>query len=311
LLFTMQAKGFQLAAGRLTKPAAAYDGFADRVPPPARVRVPTESGPVTAYVYRPSTPNPSGARPPVYINFHGGGFVARYPQYDAHLCRTIAEEAGCVVVNVDYDVAPQRRFPVAANQAYGVACWVADEGAAEHGWDGSRIALGGQSAGGNLAASACLRARDHGGFAALLQVLVYAPLDLAEDPASKRARTDKPLISPGIARAFNYTYVKDPAVRFDPLASPLHAPDLSGLPATLVVTAELDLLRDEGDRYAGRLREAGVPVDHYVAPGVDHYFTHVAPTEPTRLFLDRVVAATRSAIASAAEPSREPGTRTA
>jgi acetyl esterase len=217
----------------------------------------------------------------------------------AELCRTIAEEVGCVVVNVDYDVAPQRPFPVAANQAYGVACWVAGEGAAEHGWDGSRIALGGQSAGGNLTASACLRARDDGGFAALLQVLVYAPLDLAEDPGRKHARADKPLITPGIARVFNYTYVQDPAFRTDPLASPLHAADLSGLPAALVVTAELDLLRDEGDRYAERLRHAGVPVDHYLAPGVDHYFTHVAPTEPTRAFLDRVITAARSAFAPA------------
>jgi acetyl esterase len=300
LLFTIQALGFQLAARKIMKPAAAYDSFAAQVPPPTQVRIPTEAGPVTAHVYHPATPAPGSTALPVYINFHGGGFTARYPQYDAHLCRTIADEAGCVVVNVDYDVAPQRRFPVAANQAYGVTCWVAGEGAAQHGWDGTRIALGGQSAGGNLAASACLRARDDGGFKALLQVLVYPPLDLAEDPGLKHARADKPLVAPGLARAFNYAYVKDPAARTNPLASPLLAADLSGLPAALVVTAELDLLRDEGDRYAERLRQAGVPVDHYLAPGVDHAFTHVKPTGPTRAFLDRVVAATRSAFASPA-----------
>jgi acetyl esterase len=291
LHYRLLARGFQLASGRITRPPTAYDAFAAHVAAPTPVVVGTEAGPVTVHIYRPPAAAPAASGvPPVYVNVHGGGFVARNPQFDAHLCRVIAAETGSVVVNVDYDVAPQRPFPVAAQQVYAVACWAATTGAGEHGWDGDRLAIGGQSAGGNLAASACLRARAEGGFRAALQVLVYAPLDLAQDPGDKHARTAKPLISPGLARIFNFSYVPDPIRRTDPLASPLHAGDLTGLPPALVVTAEYDLLRDEGDRYAQRLADAGVPVRHYIAPGVDHAFTHVEPTDPTRDFLDVVAA---------------------
>jgi acetyl esterase len=284
------ARGFQLAAGWLMRPAPAYAAFAPDVALPIRVVVPTEAGSVTAYVYRPPAGSiDDGERPPVYLNIHGGGFIARHPEFDAHLCRVIAAEAGCVVVNVDYDVAPKRPYPVAPRQVYGVAGWVANAGAEAYGWDDSRIAIGGQSAGGNLAASACLRARDEGGFAAALQVLVYPPLDLAEDPGKKRAHTAKPLITPQLARAFNHTYARDPVRRSEPLASPLHAPELFGLPPALIVTADFDLLRDEGERYAERLAAAGVPVTYYLAQGVDHAFTHAEPIEPTRAMLDIVV----------------------
>lgn len=294
LHYRLLAKGFQLAAGRISRPPAAYDTFAAHIDAPTPVSMATEAGPVTVHIYRP--PAEAGP-PPVYVNAHGGGFVARHPEFDAHLCRVIAAETGSVVLNVDYDVAPQRPFPIAARQMYAVACWAATAGAAEHGWNGDRLAIGGQSAGGNLAASACLRARAEGGFRAALQVLVYPPLDLAQDPGDKHARTAKPLITPGLARVFNFSYVADPARRTDPLASPLHAGDLTGLPPALVVTTEYDLLRDEGDRYAQRLADAGVPVRHYIAPGVDHAFTHVEPTAPTRAFLDVVVTEVRAAFA--------------
>jgi acetyl esterase len=302
LHYRLLARGFQLASGRITRPPAAYDTFAAHVAPPTPVVVATEAGPVTVHVYRSPADAPGGL-PPVYVNVHGGGFVARHPEFDAHLCRVIAAETGSVVVNVDYDVAPQRPFPVAAQQVYAIACWAATIGAAEQGWDGDRLAIGGQSAGGNLSASACLRARDEGGFRAALQVLVYPPLDLAQDPGDKHARTAKPLISPGLARIFNFSYVTDPARRTDPLASPLYAQDLSGLPPALVVTADYDLLRDEGDRYARLLAEAGVPVRHHVVPGVDHAFTHVEPTGPTRDFLDVVVAEVLATWAGTTRPA--------
>lgn len=288
------ARAFQIASGRISRPPAAYDAFAAHVDAPTPVRVVTEAGPVTVHLYRP--PARTGT-PPVYVNAHGGGFIARNPEFDAHLCRVIAAETGSVVVNVDYDVAPQRPFPVAVQQMFAVACWAATTGATGYGWDGDRLAIGGQSAGGNLAAAACLRARAEGGFRAALQVLVYPPLDLAQDPGDKHASTAKPLITPGLARVFNTSYLPDPARRTDPLASPLHAPDLTGLPPALVVTAEHDLLRDEGDRYAQRLAAAGVPVRHHVVAGVDHAFTHVEPIAPTRAFLDVVVAEVLAAFA--------------
>ena len=142
-----------------------------------RHRVATEAGSVNCTTYHPSTV-PQGRPPGVYVNFHGGGYIIRHPEQDDPLCRYIAHHAGCVVVNVDYDVAPQRPFPTAVLQAHGVGLWAATTGHAL-GWDGDRLALGGQSAGGGLAAAAARLARERGTFTPRLQVLVFAPLDLA------------------------------------------------------------------------------------------------------------------------------------
>ncbi len=263
------------------------------LPAPARLTVPTEQGPVTVHVYRPTAA--AADRPsPVYLNFHGGGFIVRHPEYDDHLCRALAAGTGGVVLNVDYDVAPQRPFPVAPRQAFAVTQWVIANAAAQ-GWDATRVAVGGQSAGGNLAAGIALAARDQGAPAPVLQVLAYPPLDLAADPATKVARTSKPLINPRIAKLFNNAYVPDVASRTDPLASPLLAADLTGLAPALVLTAEYDLLRDEADAYAARLAEAGVPVSHHVIAGVDHAFTHVEPVEKAQQALALIVSALKSA----------------
>jgi acetyl esterase len=121
------------------------------------IRVPTSVGQVRRIIYRP--PATAAVPAPVYVNFHGGGFVMRNPASDDHICRYIAARAGCVVVNVDYDVAPQRTFPTATTQAYEVTRWVARNGNTQ-GWDGGRLAVGGHSAGGNLAAGVCLTVRD-------------------------------------------------------------------------------------------------------------------------------------------------------
>lgn len=273
----LAARVMQALMGRLTRPPASLGAEWAELPAPERIVVPTPAGPVRVDVHRPG--GQPTAPPPVYVNFHGGGFIARFPEYDDHLCRALVAGTGCVVVNVDYDVAPQRPFPVAAQQAYAATVWAASQGE-QHGWDGARLALGGQSAGGNLAAGVCLAARDHGDLRPALQILNYPPLDLDTDPAAKQARTAKPLIAPGLARIFNRAYTPDPATRRDPLASPLFAEDLTGVAPALVITAEYDLLRDEGDAYAARLADAGVPVTHHVMPGVDHAYTHVEPAGP-------------------------------
>ncbi|HEY6798423.1 MAG TPA: alpha/beta hydrolase [Kineosporiaceae bacterium] len=274
----------QVVMPRLMQPPASLLIAGADLPAPQPVEIPTEAGAVRAAVYRPS-PAPAAPLPPVYVNFHGGGFLIRHPEFDDHICRALVARTGCVVVNVDYDVAPQRPFPVAPRQAFGVAAWVARSGP-ERGWDGARLAVGGQSAGGNLAAGLCLAARDRGTFRPVLQILNHPPLDLATDPATKTARTARPLITPRLARIFDNAYVPDPATRTDPLASPLRAPDLAGLPPALVITADHDLLRDEGDRYAARLAAAGVPVTHHVMPDVDHAYTHVDPPKPLRATLE-------------------------
>lgn len=275
----LAARMMQLALGRLTKPPSTMLLAGAGLPDPESLTVATKAGPVRVHLYRP--PDTAGTPAPVYVNFHGGGFIVRHPEYDDHICRALVAETGCVVVNVDYDVAPQRPFPVAPRQALAVAEWVARNGR-QQGWDGTRLAIGGQSAGGNLAAGVCLAVRDLGGIAPVLQILNYPPLDLAADPATKTARTPHPLIRPSLAKVFNNAYLPDPATRTDPLASPLLADDLAGVAPALVITAEHDLLRDEADQYATRLADAGVEVSHHVMPGVDHAYTHTEPAEPLR-----------------------------
>ncbi len=233
---------------------------------PRPVRLPTRHGPVRCHLHRP----PGAESPPVYVHLHGGAFIVRHPRMDEFFARFVVAETGIAVLSVDYDAAPQVRYPVAQEQAHDVAAHVAAHGH-EIGVDGSRLAIGGFSAGGNLAASACLQARDRGTFEARFQLLAVASLDVAEEYADKRP-VGSPMLSKGVLDLVRATYFKDPARRHEPYASPLRAGSLAGLPATMVVTGERDLLRREGDAYARRLQVDGVAVRHRVVPGADHYF---------------------------------------
>ncbi|MBD8868064.1 alpha/beta hydrolase fold domain-containing protein [Nocardioides donggukensis] len=238
------------------------------LPAPRRTTAPTRHGPVPVHVYRPADAGPGRAEGlPGYVHFHGGAFLMRYPQMDDFWCRYLAAEAGVVVVNVDFSVGPQVRYPVAQEQCHDVAAWVAGDGG-RLGVDGHRVAVGGLSSGGGLAASVCLQARDAGSFAPRLQILGVPALDLAAeiDPRAPG------MIDPALRGLVRRVYFPDVERRREPYASPLLAPDLSGLPPAVVLTAERDVLRPEGDRYAGRLRAAGVDVRHDVTPGADHYF---------------------------------------
>lgn len=235
------------------------------LPDPTRLQVPTRRGRVTCWVYRPDR-EPAGT----YVHLHGGAFLMRYPQMDDFFCRHVAAECGLVVVNVDYDVAPQRRYPVAQEQAHDVLAWVADH-PGQLGVPGG-VSIGGFSAGGNLAASACLQARDLGSCTPRLQVLGVPSLDVAEEPSQKTSVLARPMIGPELLRLVRATYFKDATRRAEPYASPLRATSLAGLPPAVVLTGEYDVLRAEGDRYAVRLEEAGVAVTHQVVARRDHYF---------------------------------------
>ncbi|MCS7480569.1 alpha/beta hydrolase [Umezawaea endophytica] len=233
------------------------------------VTVPTAIGPTRAVVYRPAGRHPS---PPVHVNFHGGGYIMRGVRLDDPLCRYLAAEAGVVVVNVDYAVAPQHRFPAPPHQAFEVVRWVAENGA-EHGWDGARLTVGGQSAGGGLAAAVARQALEGGGPPIALQVLHYPPLDLAADPGDKPSPLAKPVLKPWMGEVFDAAYLPDRSARTDPLVSPANpadTADLTGIAPALVITAELDRLRAEGVRYARRLLKAGALVEHHDVAGVDH-----------------------------------------
>ncbi|MFF4485316.1 alpha/beta hydrolase [Streptomyces sp. NPDC001544] len=289
----VQAMGIQLVLGHMMARVHEDLRFTDLPGSTETLRVETGAGAVTCAVYRPS--EPAGAPAPVYVNFHGGGFVVARPEQDDHICRYMAAKAGCVVVNVDYAVAPQQQFPVPVTQAYDVTAWVAANGGA-NGWDGSRLAVGGHSAGANLTAAVCRLARDRGTFSPRVQIIDSAPLDQLADPAGKRSLIAKPLLSPQLMRIFTDAYVPDRADRADPLVSPGLADDLAGLPPALVITAEHDRLRDEGDAYAKALEAAGVPVTHRVFEGVDHYFTHTGPVPTAKEAFDLMATTLRTAL---------------
>lgn len=234
------------------------------LPRPVRRTVPTRHGPVRCRVFT----TPGADRPGAVVHLHGGGFLMRYPQMDDWWSRFVVATTGLAVVDVDYGVAPRSRYPVAQEQAADVLTWLATN-AGDWGLDPDRIAVSGFSAGGNVAASACLQVRDAGGPVPRALLLVVPSLDVSttEKPSVGR----HPMIGPSLLRLVRATYFKDESRRTEPYASPVLAPSLAGLPPTTVVTGELDALRAEGDTFAARLDEVGLLEEHVVLPGRDHY----------------------------------------
>jgi acetyl esterase len=213
-----------------------------------------------------------GGLRPALIYFHGGGFVFGSLETHDALCRALAKESGAVVISVDYRLAPEHRFPAAVEDAHAATVWAAAH-ARLLGIDVHRIAVGGDSAGANLATVAAMRCRDAGGPALAAQVLFYPVTDLSSfETASHRELGEGYFLTRASMEWFNGHYLASADLTRHPEASPLLAPDLSGLPPTLVITAEFDPLRDEGEAYAQRLQQAGVPVTLTRYPGMIHGF---------------------------------------
>lgn len=215
----------------------------------------------------------SGRSPyPLYINMHGGGFVKGHSQRDELFCRKVCSSVNCAVIDVDYKVAPEFMFPCALNECYSVVKW-AYENYEEIGIDKNKISVGGHSAGANLAAGIALMANESCDFPLVCQVMDYPPVDLFSDPETKKNFKSE-TISPELARTYTDMYIK-PGDRKNPLASPLYASkiQLAGLPKTLIITAELDYLSNEGEEYALMLARAGVEVTVKRFIGAVHGFT--------------------------------------
>jgi acetyl esterase len=261
------------------------------LPRPRRRTIPSRHGRLAVDVYVP----PGSTSPPVHVHFHGGAFIMRYPRMDDFFCRFLVAEAGVAVVNVDYLVAPRVRYPVAHEQAHDAVAWISAN-AGEWGLDAGRISVGGFSGGGNLAASACLQARDNGTASPLLQLLAVPSLEVAGDVHGKRATIPNPMIGPRLLRLVRATYFKDAARRAEPYASPLLAESLAGLPPAVVFTAEHDALRAEGDAYAARLAREGLLVEHRVVPNRDHYFLDGRDPVQARGQLDDLARHVRTAL---------------
>ncbi len=256
-----------LATLRETTDAAAREGPRPEVARVEDLRLPGPAGEVPVRVY-----SPGGAAPlPAMLYFHGGGWtICSVETHDA-TCRELANRAGCVVVSVEYRLAPEHKYPAAAEDCYAATRWVAEKGS-EIGVDPGRIAVGGDSAGGNLAAVVALMARDRGGPALCHQLLIYPVTNFAFDTPSYRDNADGLLLTRAMMEAFWSHYLADATDGARPYASPLRAECLEGLPRAHVITAEFDPLRDEGEAYAARLREAGSPVVLSRYDGMIHGF---------------------------------------
>lgn len=205
------------------------------------------------------------------VYFHGGGWVVG--DLDTHdtLCRQIANAAGCVVVSVDYRLGPEHKFPAAVDDSIAATAWVSEH-AADLGIDPARLAVGGDSAGGNLAAVVSLHARDHGGPPIALQALIYPGTDMSMRHDSHRRYGEGLFLTHSMILWFVNHYLRTPADREDWRASPIMAPDLSRLPPAVVITAGFDPLVEEGEEYAQKLIAAGVPVTVRRFPGQIHGF---------------------------------------
>lgn len=239
--------------------------------------VPGPAGDVPVRVYRPA----GAAEPaPVVVYFHGGGWVLGSIATHDGSCRALANRTDAVVVSVDYRLAPEHPYPAALDDCFAATAWVASH-AVDLGVDPGRLAVAGDSAGGNLAAAVSLLARDRGGPDIAFQSLVYPVTDLEPDRwPSMAANADGPLLTRAAMDWFIGHYVGDPPPLEDPLAAPIRAADLSGLPPAHVSTAGHDPLRDEGAAYAVALAAAGVPAAHDDFPTLIHGFVGFADVVP-------------------------------
>jgi acetyl esterase len=233
--------------------------------------IPSPAGTIPARLYTPSRLRQTGGLAPALVFFHGGGWVIG--DLDSHdvVCRKLAVEGKLMVISVDYRLAPEHKFPAAVDDAIAATNWIALN-ASQLGIDPSRLTVGGDSAGGNLAAVVAIAARDGGGPAIAGQVLIYPAIDFAMTHPSHSEPETSVLLTHSVIRWFRDHYLNGAADIQDWRASPARAATLAGLPPAYVLTAGADPLRDEGDEYANRLREAGVAVTHRSFPGQFHGF---------------------------------------
>jgi acetyl esterase len=228
----------------------------------------------------------------VLVYLFGGGWVLGTIETSDAVCRRLARLTPCAVVAVGYRLAPEHKFPAAVEDCYAAVCWIAEHGD-EFGLNPRMVAVGGDSAGGNLAAAVTLLARDRQFPRLCFQLLVYPATDFGADTESKRESTDPYFFNRDSVAWYWSHYLANDEDGLKPLASPLQAPDVHDLPPGLVITAEFDPLRDEGELYAERLRAAGVSIELVRFDGMVHGFFAMtgvidAATDAQALAADRL-----------------------
>ncbi|WP_060204047.1 alpha/beta hydrolase [Sporosarcina koreensis] len=233
---------------------------------------------------------PEGNGPfPVLVFFHGGGFVLGDLNTTHNICNYLANGAECIVVSVDYRLAPEHKFPAAVEDAYFATQWV-EENAYTFMGDPSRIAVGGESAGGNLAAVVSIMARENKTPALKFQLLIYPCVQFGMETKSMIECGEKYNLTVSEMKWFGDHYFSDKSQMTNIFASPLLAENLEGLPPALVITAEFDPLRDEGEEYADRLASSGVPVRKKCYPGMVHsFFNYSGEVDQSQIALDKTV----------------------
>jgi len=237
----------------------------------APLTIPSSTGSIPARIYTPKTLRKANGLAPALMFFHGGGWVIG--DLDSHdvVCRKLAHEGELLVISVDYRLAPEHKFPAAVDDAVAATKWIA-ENAKQLGIDAARLTVGGDSAGGNLAAVVALAARDGGGPQIAGQVLIYPATDFAMSHPSHREPETSVLLTHSVIKWFCNHYLRGAGDIDNWKASPARATMLAGLPPAYLLTAGADPLRDEGDEYARRLKQAGVAVTYRHFPGQFHGF---------------------------------------
>jgi acetyl esterase len=254
-------------------------------------RIPGPGGEIPVRIYTPEGQGPF----PVLVFYHGGGWVIGSIKTHDDICRVLARDVPALVVSVDYRLAPEHPFPAGVEDSYAALAWVA-ENAASIGGDPTNLAVGGDSAGGNISAVVAILARDRGGPRLAHQLLIYPATDMRGDTVSMRENGTGYFLTHDIMTWFSNHYVSAQE-RLSPHASPLLATDLRGLPPATVITAEFDPLRDEGEAYAARLREFDVPAEATRYDGMIHGFFTMRMLQQSRDAIASAIAALRRSFA--------------
>jgi acetyl esterase len=263
----------EMRADRAAK-AGVMAALAGPVQEVARVEsrtIPGPAQPIPIRVYWPE----SGKNLPALVYYHGGGWVAGTLDSHDRTVRALTNTSGCVVISVDYRLAPEHKFPAAVEDADAAVRYVAEH-AGEFDIDPQRVAVGGDSAGGNLATVVCLMARDRSGPKIAFQLLVYPGTNYDDDSPSIHEFAQGYFLTRPLLDYFWGHYLERPQDGRNPHASPMKAASLAGLPPAMVITAECDPIRDQGEAYAQRLRESGVPVSLKRYEGAIHAFFNLA-----------------------------------
>jgi len=282
-----EARATYVAIGTMFGPGPEVRSVEDRT-------LPGPGGEIPVRVYAPEGDGPFG----VLLFFHGGGFVIGDLETHDKECRMLCRDGGCLVVAVDYRLAPEHHRTAGAEDGFAVLTWLREH-ATELGGDPERLAVAGDSAGGNISAVVALMARDTGGPALRLQVLIYPKVDARLDGryASMKENAEAPFLSRETMEWFEASWATESVDRCDPMLSPLLADSHARLPPALIATGECDPLRDEGRAYAKALLDAGVPTELHDYDGMPHVFFQLSPiVDAGKDVIAKAAAALRTAL---------------